>query len=161
MAFTRKFLTEHGVPEDQVDAIMAERNRTLQDYIPKADVQAQIDAAVQAAHVEPEDPTKSEAYLKLAAKAAKLEAFGGAEFASVKAPYRDIIWEKLDHAEKHKPYAEQLTELQSSLPDLFVAAEKPEEPQKPQFGAPTGGTMPKGEGLASFGDAWGFVPKKG
>lgn len=160
MAFTRKFLTEHGVPEDQVDAIMAERNRTLQDYIPKADVQTQIDAAVQAAHVEPEDPTKSEAYLKLAAKAAKLEAFGGTEFASVKAPYRDIIWEKLDHAEKHKPYAEQLTELQSSLPDLFIAAENPEEPPKPQFGASTGGTMPKGEGAPSFGDVWGFVPKK-
>ena len=49
MAFTRKFLTEHGVPEDQIDAIMAERNRTLQDYIPKADVQAQIDEAVKAA----------------------------------------------------------------------------------------------------------------
>ena len=31
MAFTRKFLTDHGVPEDQVDAIMAERNRTLTD----------------------------------------------------------------------------------------------------------------------------------
>jgi hypothetical protein len=160
MAFTRKFLTEHGVPEDQVDAIMAERNRTLQDYIPKADVQAQIDAAVQAAHVDPEDPTQSEAYLKLAAKAAKLEAFGGEEFSSVKAPYRDIIWEKLDHAEKHKPYAEQLTELQGSLPDLFIAAEKPEDPPKPQFGAPTGGTMPKGDGAPSFGDLWGFVPKK-
>lgn len=159
MAFTRKFLSEHGVPEDQIDAIMAERNRTLQDYIPKADVQAQIDAAVQAAHVDPEDPTQSEAYLKLAAKAAKLEAFGGEEFSSVKAPYRDIIWEKLDHAEKHKPYAEQLTELQGSLPDLFIAAEKPEDPPKPQFGAPTGGTMPKGEGAPSFGDMWGFVKK--
>lgn len=159
MAFTRKFLSEHGVPEDQIDAIMAERNRTLQDYIPKADVQAQIDAAVQAAHVEPEDPTKSEAYLKLAAKAAKLEAFGGEEFKTVKAPYRDIIWEKLDHAEKHKPYNEQLTELQSKLPDLFVVETQPEEPQKPQFGAPTGGTMPKGEGAPSFGDMWGFVKK--
>lgn len=160
MAFTRKFLIEHGVPEDQIDAIMAERNRTLQDYIPKADVQGQIDAAVAAAHVEPEDPTKSEAYLKLAARAAKLEAFGGDDFKSVKAPYRDIVWEKLDHAEKHKPYAEQIAELQPQLPDLFIAEDKSEEPPKPQFGAPTGGTMPKGEGAPSFGDVWGFVPKK-
>ena len=38
MAFTRKFLTEHGVSEDQIDAIMAERNRTLTDYVPKSDV---------------------------------------------------------------------------------------------------------------------------
>lgn len=160
MAFTRKFLIEHGVPEDQVDAIMAERNRTLQDYIPKADVQAQIDAAVQAAHVEPEDPTQSEAYLKLAAKAAKLEAFGGTDFQGVKAPYRDIVWEKLDHAEKHKPYADQLAELQAQLPDLFVAEAKTEEPPKPQFGAPTGGSVPKGDGAPSFGDLWGFTPKK-
>lgn len=160
MAFTRKFLSEHGVPEDQIDAIMAERNRTLQDYIPKADVQAQIDAAVQAVHVEPEDPTKSEAYLKLAAKAAKLEAFGGEEFKAVKAPYRDIIWEKLDHAEKHKPYAEQLTELQGSLPDLFIAAEKPEDPPKPSFGAPLQGSIPSGKSGPSFADNWDFIPKK-
>ena len=159
MAFTRKFLTEHGVPEDQIDAIMAERNRTLQDYIPRADVQAQIDEAVKAAQKEPEDPTQSEAYLKLLAKTAKLEAFGGDDFKNVKTPYRDIIWEKLDHAEKHKPYAEQLQELQTQLPDLFVT-EKPEEPPKPQFGAPTDGTMPKGDSAESFGDLWGFVPKK-
>lgn len=159
MAFTRKFLTEHGVPEDQVDAIMAERNRTLQDYIPKADVQAQIDAAVQAAHVEPEDPTKSEAYIKLAAKATKLEAFGGEEFKAVKAPYRDIIWEKLDHAEKHKPYNEQLMELQTQLPDLFVTAES-EEPQKPSFGAPLQGSIPSGKSGPSFADNWEFIPKK-
>lgn len=159
MAFTRKFLTEHGVPEDQIDAIMAERNRTLQDYIPKADVQAQIDAAVQAAHVEPEDPTKSEAYVKLAAKAAKLEAFGGEEFKAVKTPYRDIIWEKLDHAEKHKPYNEQLTELQAQLPDLFVTAES-EEPQKPSFGAPLQGSIPSGKSGPSFADNWDFIPKK-
>lgn len=159
MAFTRKFLTEHGVPEDQIDAIMAERNRTLQDYIPKADVQAQIDAAVQAAHVEPEDPTKSEAYLKLAAKAAKLEAFGGDEFKSVKAPYRDIIWEKLDHAEKHKPYAEQITELQTTMPDLFVTV-KAEEPQKPSFGGPLQGSIPSGKSGPSFADNWDFIPKK-
>ena len=44
MAFTRKFLTDHGVPEDQVDAIMAERNRTLTDYVPKTDVQSQVGA---------------------------------------------------------------------------------------------------------------------
>ena len=62
MAFTRKFLTEHGVPEDQVDAIMAERNRTLQDYIPKADVQAQIDEAVK---------SDDAAELAVAAEAAK------------------------------------------------------------------------------------------
>ena len=161
MAFTRKFLTEHGVPEDQIDAIMAERNRTLQDYIPKSDVQAQIDAAVQAAHKEPEDPTQSEEYLKLAAKAAKLEAFGGDAFKSVKAPYRDIVWEKLDHAEKHKPYDEQISELQASLPDLFVPTPAEEgDPPKPSFGAPLQGSLPTGKAGPSFADNWDFIPKK-
>ncbi|MBR3238831.1 MAG: hypothetical protein IKF99_10375 [Oscillospiraceae bacterium] len=161
MAFTRKFLIEHGAPEDQVDAIMAERNRTLQDYIPRADVQAQIDEALKAAKPEPQDPTQSEAYLKLAAKAAKLEAFGGEDFRAVKAPYRDIVWEKLDHAEKHKPYAEQLTELQAQLPDLF-AAQPAEggEPQKPSFGAPLQGSIPSGKTGPSFADNWDFIPKK-
>ena len=52
MAFTRKFLTDHGVPEDQVDAIMAERHRPLTDYVPKTDVESQIDAAVATARSE-------------------------------------------------------------------------------------------------------------
>ena len=46
MAFSRKFLMDNGVPEDKVDVIMAERNRTLTDYVPKADVQAQIGACL-------------------------------------------------------------------------------------------------------------------
>lgn len=49
MAFSRKFLLDNGVPEDKVDVILAERNRTLKDYIPQSDVQAQIDAAVESA----------------------------------------------------------------------------------------------------------------
>ena len=59
MAFTRKFLAENGVPEDKIDLILAERNRTLKDYTPNADVQAQIDAAIAAAKKdapEPQDP---------------------------------------------------------------------------------------------------------
>ena len=47
MAFSRKFLLDNGVPEDKVDVILAERNRTLNDYVPKTDVQSQIDKAVE------------------------------------------------------------------------------------------------------------------
>ena len=60
MAFTRKFLTDHGVPEDQVDAIMAERNRTLTDYVPKTDVQSKIEAAVATARTEAANQVKVE-----------------------------------------------------------------------------------------------------
>ena len=158
MAFTRKFLTDHGVPEDQVDAIMAERNRTLADYVPKDDVQKQInDAVAEAAKAAPlPDVTQMPQYIELLGKTQKLEAFQTEDFSTVKAPYRDIVWGKLDHAEKHKPYAEQLTELQSSLPDLF---ETKEEPPKPHFGAQPQGAAPTGKQGPSFMDSWGFVPK--
>ena len=159
MAFTRKFLTDHGVPEDQIDAIMAERNRTLTDYVPKDDVQKQIDAALAEAQkgAPPADVTQAPEYIELLNKTQKLEAFQTDDFANVKAPYRDIVWQKLDHAEKHKPYAEQLTELQSSLPDLFKTQE---EPPKPQFGAAPQGAAPTGQKGPSFMDQWGFVPPK-
>lgn len=158
MAFTRKFLTDHGVPEEHVDAIMAERNRTLTDYVPKDDVQKQIDAALAEAQKSAPavDVTKSAEYIELLGKTQKLEAFQTDDFANVKAPYKDIVWGKLDHAEKHKPYAEQLTELQSSMPDLFKSQE---EPPKPQFGAQPQGAAPTGAKGPSFNDVWGFGPK--
>ena len=68
MAFTRKFLTDNGVPEDKVDVILAERNRTLKDYVPQSDVQAQIDAAVKAVHPDPIDVTQTEEYKSLFAR---------------------------------------------------------------------------------------------
>ena len=161
MAFTRKFLTDNGVPEDKVDIIMAERNRTLKDYVPAADVQAQIDAALEEAKKDqpPVDVLQSPEYLELLGKAQKLEAFQTEDFNSVKAPYRDIIWSKLDHAEKHKPYGEQIEELRTSMPDLFVAPVE-EDPPKPQFGTAPKGAAPTGNAGPSFMDSWGFVPKK-
>ena len=161
MAFTRKFLLENGVPEEKIDIILAERNRTLKDYIPQADVQAQIDAAVTAAREQqqqpPVDVKTSAEYVALLGEVEKLKTFQGDDFAGVKAPYRDIVWEKLDHAEKHKPYTEQLAELQAALPDLFMAKE--EEP-KPSFGTQPQGAVPTGKKGPSFADSWEFIPKK-
>lgn len=164
MAFTRKFLTDNGVPEDKVDIILAERNRTLKDYVPAADVQAQIDKAVADAKAdqpdpEPVDVLQSPEYLELLGKTQKLEAFQTEDFSSVKAPYRDIVWSKLDHADKHQPYAEQIAELQKTLPDLFNAPME-EEPPKPNFGTAPKGAAPSGNAGPSFMDNWGFVPKK-
>lgn len=161
MAFTRKFLTDNGVPEDKVDIILAERNRTLKDYVPAADVQAQIDKALEEAakDQQPVDVLQSPEYLELLSKAQKLEAFQTDDFSSVKAPYKDIVWSKLDHAEKHEPYSEQISKLQESMPDLFVQTQ-PEEPAKPNFGAAPKGAAPTGNAGPSFMDQWGFVPKK-
>lgn len=155
MAFSRKFLLDNGVPEDKVDVILAERNRTLSDYVPKADVQAQIDKALAESKTDPLeiDVKASPEYLELLGQNQKLTAFQTDDFASVKAPYKDIVWGKLDHAEKHKPYAEQIEELKTTMPDLFV---NQEEPPKPNFGTAPKGAAPTGNAGPSFNDVWGF-----
>ena len=159
MAFSRKFLLDNGVPEDKVDVILAERNRTLNDYVPKGDVQAQIDKALEAVKKDvPEVKVmESQEYKDLLSKTQKLEAFQTDDFKDVKKPYQDIVWGKLDHAEKHKPYTEQIETLKETLPDLFVTPQ--EEPPKPNFGTAPKGAAPTGNGGPSFNDTWGFGPK--
>ena len=99
--FTRKFLMDHGVPEDQVDAIMAARNQTMNDtlsgYVPKADVQKQIDAAVAAVpKPEPIDPKTTDEYMALQRERDMLRAIGGEDFASVKPKFREQVFGMLD-----------------------------------------------------------------
>ncbi len=159
MAFSRKFLLDNGVPEDKVDVILAERNRTLADYVPKSDVQAQIDKALADNKVEPPevDVKTSPEYLELLSQNQKLTAFQTDDFATVKAPYKDIVWSKLDHAEKHKPYSEQIEELKGTMPDLFTTQE---EPPKPSLGTAPKGSAASGNAGPSCMDNWGFIPQK-
>ena len=102
---------------------------------------------------------ESAEYLSLMAENEKLKAFGTEDFAVVKAPYKDMVWEKLDHGAEHKPYNEQLTELSATMPDLF-AMQTEEQKATPQFAGGTAGTMPKGDEAPSFDKIWGFVPSK-
>jgi len=163
--FTRKFLMDHGVPEDQVDAIMAARNQTMNDtlsgYVPKADVQKQIDAAIAAVpKPEPIDPKTTDEYMALQRERDMLRAIGGEDFASVKPKFREQVFGMLDRGEKAKPINEQLTGIQEKYEEFFTAKQEPTP--KPTFGAPTQGSMPKGdEGAeAQFLKAWGLTPKK-
>lgn len=163
--FTRKFLMDHGVPEDQVDAIMAARNQTMNDtlsgYVPKADVQKQIDAAIAAVpKPEPIDPKTTDEYMALQRERDMLRAIGGEDFASVKPKFREQVFGMLDRGEKAKPINEQLTGIQEKYEEFFTVKQEPT--QKPTFGAPTQGSMPKGdEGAeAQFLKAWGLSPKK-
>ena len=159
MAFTRTFLTNHGVPEDQVDAIMAERNRTLNDYVPKADVQAQIDAAVQAALKDaPQavDPTTTDAYKAVAEERDMLRALGGDEFASVKPKFRESVYKQLDRSEGAPSVADQLNGIREKYEEYFetdTAPAKPEEPA-PRFGAPVTGSMPASAPKSTLENIW-------
>ena len=162
MAFTRKFLTDHGVPEDQVDAIMAERNRTLGDYVPKADVQSQIDAAVATARTEAAQQVnveESDAYKALQAELNKTRAIGSEDFSTVKPKFREAVYGLLDH---EKPVADQLPAIKEQYEEYFNQSEPPkQEPGKPQFVSPDqGGGMPKGGDKTDLGALWGFASKK-
>ena len=66
---------------------------------------------------------------------------------------------ELDHGAEHKPYGEQLNALSETMPDLFTTGAE-EKPNTPQFIGGTGGTMPKGNEVPSFGSLWGFAPTK-
>lgn len=165
----RTDLREKGLTDEQIDYVMTEANRALNaDYLPRMDVQTQIDAAVANATKDfaPIDPTTTDQYKALLAENAKIKALGSDDFSGVKAPYREMVWDKLDHSEKHKPYAEQLQGMAETMPDIFAAkqTEETEQPAEKQpkavFGAETTGAMPKGKPAPSFMDAWGFVPKQ-
>lgn len=132
MAFTRKFLIDHGVPEDQVDAIMAERNRTLGDYVPKADVQSQIDAAVATARTEAANQVKvenSDAYKALQAELNKTRAIGSEDFSTVKPKFREAVYGLLDH---EKPVADQLPAIKEQYEEYF-ATEDTKPTNTPQY----------------------------
>ena len=153
--FKRADLKAKGLTDDQIEYLMTESNRALaSDYSPKSDIEAQIEAAKKAAQTT--DYTQTEEYKALASRASKadqLEAYMTKDFEGVKKPYLDIVWGKLDHGEKHKPYGEQITELRGALPDLF-AGEKSEPSTKPQFGEPTSGNMPTGDKKTRLDDIW-------
>lgn len=132
MAFTRKFLTDHGVPEDQVDAIMAERNRTLTDYVPKTDVQSQIDAAVATARTEAAQQVnveESDAYKALQAELNKTRAIGSEDFSTVKPKFREAVYGLLDH---EKPVADQLPAIREQYEEYF-ATEDTKHTNTPQY----------------------------
>lgn len=164
--FKRETLKEKGLTDEQIDFLMSESGRALGDYIPKSELQGHIDEAVKKLPPPtPIDPKTTEEYKKIAEELAMTKALGGEDFASVKPKFRETVYKMLDHGEKHAPYSEQMKGVAEQYEEYFTQAQaqtqQQTEPQKPQFGAPTEGTMPGGDKGASFGDYWGFGKKKG
>ena len=157
--FKRADLKNKGLTDEQIEFVMTESGRALSDYELKTNVQAQIDEALKNAKPQEVNVLESAEYLTLAAENEKLKALGTDDFNVVKAPYKDLVWEKLDHGAEHKPYGEQLNALSETMPDLFTTGAE-EKPNTPQFIGGTGGTMPKGNEVPSFGSLWGFAPTK-
>lgn len=162
MAFTRKFLRDNGVPEENIDAIMDERTRTLTGYVAEADVQARIDAALadaQANAPTPDIKTTPE-YIELQEERDMLRALGGSDFAGIKPKFREAVYKMLDHGADAKPIEEQLTAVKENYEEYFLTEPKQPEQPKPQFGGDTKGAMPSGKEAPAFNDVWKFGGKK-
>ena len=130
----RKFLTDHGVPDEQLDAIMNEINTTISNrltgYVPQNEVQAQIDAALKAVkQPDPIDPKTTPEYLELQRERDMLRAIGGDDFAQVKPKFREQVFGMLDRGEEAKAVSEQLTGIREKYEEYFTPAQEPNKDQ--------------------------------
>lgn len=174
--FTRKALNEimsnEGLtPEQRTEQVFGLYGRALDDgYIAKTAAQQAQQTALETAKADWEkgiktpDPTESEAYKTLKGEfdaykqmqqARTSEAFKG-----VKGKFFEQVYGMVDRKDGAKPVEEQLKGIREQYEEYF---EQPAQPQnKPSFGAPTEGSMPKGEtgAVKGFTDAWGFGPRK-
>ena len=108
--FKRADLQAKGLNPEQIEYIMTESGRSLSaNYTPTSDVQAQIDAALKAAKVEPVDPKTTPEYLEIVKERDMLRTIGGDDFATVKPKFREQVFGMLDRGEKAKSIQEQLT----------------------------------------------------
>ena len=80
------------------------------------------------------------------------------DFRGVKGKFFETVYGMVDRGDGAKPVKDQLEGIRKEYEEYF----EPVQQQKPTFGAPVEGSMPKGEtgAVKGFADAWGFIPKK-
>lgn len=172
--FTRKALSEimgnEGLtPEQRTEQVMGLWGRALDDgYISKSAAQQAQETALNNAKTEWEkgittpDPKESDAYKSLAgefdAYKQMQQARGSKEYEGVKPKFFETVYGMVDRKDGAKSVEEQLKGIRENYEEYFTPAQQ----QKPQFGAPVEGSMPKGEtgAVKGFTDAWGFGPRK-
>lgn len=154
MAFTRKTLSGYGLTDEQLEKVMTLYSTSLSEFIPKGELQAKIDEAVEKAKKElpPPDVTTSEEYMKVAGERDMLRALNTEDFASVKPKFREAVYNMLDHKEGAQPVKEQLKTIAEGYEEYFEPTEG--QPKPPQFGANVSGQMPKGDQKNTISDIW-------
>ena len=173
--FTRKALNEimsnEGLtPEQRTEQVFSLYGRALDDgYIAKAAAQQAQQTALENAKAEWEngvkvpDPKESDAYKQLQGEFDSYKQMQQArtseDYKGVKGKFFETVYGMVDRKDGAKPVAEQLADIRNGYEEYF---EPEKSQQKPTFGAPVEGSMPKGEtgAVKGFADAWGFVPKK-
>ena len=174
--FTRKALNdimgnEGLTPEQRTEQVFSLYGRALDDgYIAKGAAAQAQQTALDNAKAEWEkgqtvpDPTESDAYKTLKgefdAYKAMQSARGSKEYEGVKPKFFETVYGMVDRGDGAKPVEEQLKGIRENYEEYFAPVQQPQN--KPTFGAPMEGGMPKGEqgATAAFSSAWGFVPKK-
>lgn len=153
-------------PEQRTEQVFSLYGRALDEgFVSKHDAEEAKQAAIEATKAgfkaqEPIDPKTTDEYLELQRERDMLRAIGGEDFQQVKPKFRETVFGMLDRGEKAKPIKDQMAGIQEKYEEYFTAKEP--EPQKPTFGAPTQGSMPKGDegNVTKFQNAWGFGPRK-
>lgn len=140
--FKRADLQAKGLNPEQIEYIMTESGRSLSaNYTPTSDVQAQIDAALKAAKVEPVDPKTTPEYLEIVKERDMLRTIGGDDFATVKPKFREQVFGMLDRGEKAKAIPEQLTGIKEKYEEYFLPEQPKEQPKNtPQYSQQPGRT---------------------
>ena len=174
--FTRKALNdimanEGLTPEQRTEQVFSLYGRALDDgYIAKRAAQQAQQTALDNAKAEWEkgikvpDPKESDAYKQLQGQFDAYKqmqtARGSKEYEGVKPKFFETVYGMVDRGDGAKSVEEQLKGIRENYEEYFTAQQQ--ENKKPTFGAPTEGSMPKGEtgAVKGFADAWGFVPKK-
>lgn len=162
MAFTRRSLSAFGLTEEQVEKVMALHGASMADFVSRADVQSQIDAAVADAqkNAPPPDVKESDDYKALQqdydAFRRKVEASAELKKGGVKDKFLDNVYALL---EEGRPAAEQLAAIREQYEEYFSPTGQAAPPPAPQFGAEVRGRMPAGKTGSSFMDVWGYGRK--
>lgn len=162
MALTRKtvrnILQKDGELDDKLEQIMALYGASFNDYVSKSDIeQIKKDAIDEAMKGKPNDYKESQEWKDMESKIAEYERkeqIRNLTDRGVKnEKYAEMLIGKLD---SEKDIDEQLSSFKEEYADMFNV----EKETKPQFGSGTKGSMPQGNEKQSFGEIWGFVPKK-
>ena len=174
--FTRKALgeimaNEALTPEQRTEQVFGLYGRALDDgYIAKTAAQQAQQTALENARAEWEkgvkvpDPKESDDYKTLQNQfndyKAMQQARASEDYKGVKGKFFETVYGMVDRKDGAKPVAEQLADIRKGYEEYFEPEQR--QQQKPTFGAPVEGSMPKGEtgAVKGFADAWGFVPKK-
>ena len=139
--FKRPTLKEKGLTDEQIEWLLTESNRVLAaNYMPKSDLQEQIDAAVAAAKKDLPQSTKiedSDEYKAVVAERDMLRAIGGEEFSSIKPKFRETVYGMIQRGEDAPSLADQLGQVKEQYEEYFVEAD-PKPKNTPVFSKPGG-----------------------